>query len=192
VVFRGVERLLIEIGGVTTIVMGTLLYRWGVRRPQQLEAAGSGFSFALKNAAPGSVLALFGMSVLLVGLSRPLDVRTSESSYSPATEDPTGPSGKQGAVSVNYHSGTDRALQELDRIATLPALPSDRAHEELENSKCIANGALSLLELPAELTQFFQDVREASDTADPAVSLARLSQRARQVKLTLRPKASSQ
>jgi hypothetical protein len=78
--FRGIERLVIELGAITTIVMGTLLYRWGIQGAQEVEASASGFSFKLKNAAPGSVLALFGMVVLVVGLRSPLELsRTSQS-----------------------------------------------------------------------------------------------------------------
>jgi len=72
--FRGVERMIIELGGIAAMVMGTLLYRWGIKGPQDVEASGAGFTFKLGNAAPGSVLALFGMWILLNGLSHPLQI----------------------------------------------------------------------------------------------------------------------
>ena len=190
VVFRGAERLLIEVGGLTTIVLGTLLYRWGIRSPQQLEASGSGFSFALKNAAPGSVLALFGMTVLVVGLMRPVDIKTSqasETSISAATTDTaaTQYQSKQDALSVNYNSAADRAVKELDRLATLPELAGEPARETLQDSRCAARGVLMVSELPRELAQFFEQVHEAPRTGDPAAILAQLSAEARRVKQAL-------
>jgi hypothetical protein len=188
VVFRGAERLLIEVGGLTTIVLGTLLYRWGIRSPQQLEASGSSFSFALKNAAPGSVLALFGMTVLVVGLMRPVDIRSSqeaETSVSAATDDAAPKSRSQDTLSVNYNSAIDRARKELDRLATLPELASEPARETLQDSRCAARGVLTVSELPRELTLFFEQVHEAPQTGDPAATLARLSAEARRVKQTL-------
>jgi hypothetical protein len=186
VVFRGAERLLIEVGGLTTIVLGTLLYRWGIRSPQQLEASGSGFSFALKNAAPGSVLALFGMTVLVVGLLRPVEIKSSqeaETSISAARSAIAAPQYReQQALSVNYSGAVDRALKELDRLATLPELSGDPARETLQDSRCAARGVLAVSELPSQLSEFFQHVHEAPQAGDAAATLARLSAEARRVK----------
>jgi len=76
-ILRGIERIVIEIGGITSIVMGTLLYKWGVKGREEVDAEGLGFAFKLRNAAPGTVLAFFGMSILVVGLRSPLEFSTS-------------------------------------------------------------------------------------------------------------------
>jgi hypothetical protein len=65
---RGIERLVISAGGVAALVMGTLLYRWGVQGRTDVNAEGGGYSFKMVNAAPGGLLGLFGMCILVVSL----------------------------------------------------------------------------------------------------------------------------
>lgn len=75
--FRGVERLLVVMGAIACIVLGTLLFRWGVRGTSSVGAEAAGQKIQLTNAAPGTILALFGMVVMLTALISPtrIDLR---------------------------------------------------------------------------------------------------------------------
>ncbi len=78
--FRGIERLLIVAGAIACVVLGTLLFRWGVRGASSVGAEGAGHKLQLTNAAPGTVLALFGMIVMLTGLLTPTKIDLKNSS----------------------------------------------------------------------------------------------------------------
>ena len=192
-VFRGAERLLIEVGALTTIILGTLLYRWGVRSPQQLEASGSGFSFALRNAAPGSVLALFGMTVLVVGLTRPIDARYAREAITQPLPTETGVSSARDAVkeeqrqalSFTYHELPDAVRQELDLIGSLRDVEPKLAAQLLRERRQFAAALLAQARLPSEVLAFFQRVSEAPDTQDAAATLTQLSDAARRAKAKL-------
>jgi hypothetical protein len=68
---RGLERLLIEAGAILCVVAGTLLYRWNVAGDMEASGTAGGASVKLSHAAPGSVLALFGMVIMVVALTNP-------------------------------------------------------------------------------------------------------------------------
>lgn len=72
--FRGMERLLIQVGGLMSIGLGVLLFRWGVQGATDVEGKGLGFDLKVKNAAPGTMLALFGMVILVAGIGQPATV----------------------------------------------------------------------------------------------------------------------
>lgn len=74
VMARVVERIIIELGAIAAMVMGVLLYRWGIKGRSDLSAEGEGFTFKMTNAAPGALLAFFGMAILIVGLRSPVHV----------------------------------------------------------------------------------------------------------------------
>jgi hypothetical protein len=76
--YRALERILIEVGAIVCVVLGALLYRTSMGGTSQVNAEGKGFKISLTNATPGSVLALFGMTVMVFGLIRPLKASQQE------------------------------------------------------------------------------------------------------------------
>lgn len=58
--FRGVERILIELGAIACVVMGTLLFRMRITSKADIEADVAGAKFKITETAPGLVMALFG------------------------------------------------------------------------------------------------------------------------------------
>jgi hypothetical protein len=70
--FRGIERILIQFGAIGCIVAGVMLYRWGIAGTTDATGGNGVFKFEVKNAAPGSVLAMFGMIIMAVALGSPL------------------------------------------------------------------------------------------------------------------------
>lgn len=147
-VFRGVERLLIEAGGITAIVLGTWLYLRGVAGPQAGETHGPGFAFKLRNAAPGSVLALFGMLVLVAGLTNPLKIGVTQELDS---------LGRQSKVSANKAAEVLAAhVAEADRLLSEAERSNDKP-------------------LPEPVAALLNQVRDARNAPDPSAALQRLA-----------------
>jgi len=71
-IMRGLERLIIQAGAIVLVVVGALLFKWGISGAASLSAEGRGIRFSLLNAAPGLFFALFGMAVMGVGTWRQL------------------------------------------------------------------------------------------------------------------------
>lgn len=84
--FRGIERLLIVSGAIACVVLGTLLFRWGIRGTTSFGAEGAGNKIQLSNAAPGTILALFGMIVMVVSIASPFKIDVKAPPASPVTE----------------------------------------------------------------------------------------------------------
>lgn len=185
VVFRGIERLVIEVGAVTAIIMGTLLYRWGVQGQQQIEASGSGFAFALKNAAPGSILATFGMTVLVVGLIRPVEIREATGETQVAAATTLTSKTETHTVSATYASPVERARQEIDLFCAMSELPRERSQAILVERKQVAARLLEEASMPPPSAAFFRRVVDASETGDVTATLSQLSAAARETKLQL-------
>jgi hypothetical protein len=79
VICRGVERLIILAGAIVCILCGMLLYKWGTSGVSQLVAESAKFRLRLTNAAPGLLMGLFGVAVLVFALLNSLSVELSES-----------------------------------------------------------------------------------------------------------------
>ncbi len=94
VLFRGIERSLVVIGGIACIVVGAILYKWGVAGDASLKLEQDKLKFQLLNASPGLFFGLFGVAVLLYSLANPF-------SYKPPA--PTGGSSPPSAgAELNY------------------------------------------------------------------------------------------
>ena len=212
--FRGIERILIELGAITTIVLGTLLYRWGVQGPPKagggdVEASGAGFAFKLTNAAPGSVLAAFGMIVLSVGMASPLKLSrkdTHERTQRESSHDTGGGSegdggrptaGEHTAGTTDKHvveeSATYRNLPgvvglEIDALGGLIAPPAGEAGEILSQHRRDANTLLvAQPQLPTPVVALLQSVRDAPAVEGKAarLKLEELAAAARKLKAEL-------
>jgi hypothetical protein len=66
------ERLLVDLGGIIAIVLGTLLFRWGVAGNASLVVNAQRTKLRLVNAAPGTLLALFGCALLSLSFVKPI------------------------------------------------------------------------------------------------------------------------
>lgn len=72
--FRGLERIIIQLGGITLVILGFLLYKWGVTGKASLSVERSGVRFQLLNGAPGLFFALFGAAILCLGIYMQLEL----------------------------------------------------------------------------------------------------------------------
>ena len=69
IVIRGIERIIIQCGGLLLVVLGILLFKWGITEKSSLTIKRKGFKFQLLNATPGVLLALFGTVVFIIGIN---------------------------------------------------------------------------------------------------------------------------
>jgi hypothetical protein len=116
--FRGIERLLIQAGAITSIVLGVFLYKWGIQGSTELDGESVGFKFKLKNAAPGSVLALFGMAIMIAGIS------TQASVSQPVIDQSLQPGAPGGGSSGNQPPKTDPKDDAAGATSDPPAPPA--------------------------------------------------------------------
>jgi hypothetical protein len=167
--FRGVERLLIEAGAIVCVVLGTWLYRAGVAGATQVAAEGLGFKFKMANAAPGTVLAFFGMAIMIVGLMKPLEVTSGGEAKSPASNEtkkappPVNPS-------VTYGDGVSALVELLGRIQQRPSPPDAQSarvalRDLAEESK--TKGCSPIL---VETAQFCSTLAEAGGGSSAALN----------------------
>jgi hypothetical protein len=125
---RGLERLLVVAGGITAIVVGALLYRWGVGGQASLSVEHDRLKMQLLNASPGLFFGLFGSAILIWSLVSPLRYTSpADGSGAPATE--TGPQ-------VVYGARAD-ALQRLAEAAADadPTLDAPLLRRQLQELK---------------------------------------------------------
>jgi len=68
--YRGIERILSTLSGLVAIVLGGLLYKWGIFDKTEVNLQGGKLapSVVLKNASPGVIFCLFGMVLLAYGI----------------------------------------------------------------------------------------------------------------------------
>lgn len=71
---RGIERIIIQLGALLLILLGVLLFKWGISGNASLILEKKGFKFQLLNGTPGLFLALFGLVVLVTGINGKLVV----------------------------------------------------------------------------------------------------------------------
>jgi len=123
---RGLERVAIVLGGITAIVLGALLFRWGVSGAASLKVQHDQLKVQLLNAAPGVFFAFFGAGVLLWGLNNPLDYQL------PAAE-----TGGEGAayqgLQLTYGASRQAINSLLDDLLRLdPGMAEPRLKAQLE------------------------------------------------------------
>ena len=176
VLFRGIERLVIESAAVVCIVLGALLLRWGVLPPQRLDVSGSTFRLSFKNAAPGSLFALFGMGVLLAGLASPLSMNISREQVplparevAPADESDgltrTTP-GQARVVKATYSSLLTESQRLVDALARTPEAPDGKARTLLDSHSATASRLLNRPCFSPAMSEFLERVRDARSQAD--------------------------
>ena len=61
ILIRGIERIIIQFGGLLLIFLGVLLFKWGVSGNASLILEKKGFKFQLLNGAPGLFLLCLGL-----------------------------------------------------------------------------------------------------------------------------------
>ena len=125
ILIRGLERLLATGGGIVALILGALLFRWGVSGEASLVAQHDQTKLQLTNASPGILVALFG--ALLLGSSL----------FSPLRIDPAAAASvAQAAQSVRIAYSEDesplRAFLE-QAMATDPSLPPRDLQAQLRN-----------------------------------------------------------
>jgi hypothetical protein len=189
--FRGVERLLIEAGAIVCVVSGARLLKSpglpakptkkaGSNEPAanaapedgtDFSAAGLGVNLKLDNAAPGSVLALFGMAIMGVALACPAKVNDLIPEASP--DDKSAPiAGKLGNAvppALAASGGAPHHAEAVERNGTEQASDGG-TNAKTENSRRIGS-SIQYAEKQAELSQFVTRVASANP-ADSAVALA--------------------
>lgn len=171
--FRGFERLLIELGAIGCVVLGTLLFRWGVRGTSTVGAEGAGHKLQLTNAAPGTILALFGMIVMLTALISPTKIDLKVSA------EPSAP--KAATASMNASVPSTGGMP----LGTTPAIASAPSTHALSVSPPAAKaGSLSILygNNPTAVKQLLTDLQavqlKSLEPEQAAVLIADFRQRA--------------
>lgn len=157
--FRGIERLAIQVGAIGCIAAGTLLYRWGVQGNSNFSGEGAGFKFQLGNAAPGTVLALFGMIIMGVGLANPAHF----------DEKPSG----EVALDASAPPKTGAA-----QPTTAPSGPAQSAPNPSVTPPSPGT-SLSYAGTTSDVGRLVQRLSEEGGTADPEKELAAVSSRAK-------------
>jgi hypothetical protein len=75
VVFRGIERLIISSAGLSIIIVGLFLFKWGLSGAASIVVQAKSIKFQLLNASPGVIVVLFGTFLLYNGYSTRLEVK---------------------------------------------------------------------------------------------------------------------
>ena len=83
---RGLERLLLSLGGFFSILLGTALFKWGIFDKTTLFADAGQWKAQIWNASPGLLFCLFGVVVLCYSLANPLEYDTESNGKTPAPE----------------------------------------------------------------------------------------------------------
>jgi hypothetical protein len=153
---RGAERLLIEAGAITCIVLGTRLFRDVRARASELSVKAPGYELQLREAAPGTFLALFGVCVLIYGLfaQAHLAVESIAAHGTSAAETLAEPRQKS---SLLYGDEVQQSEQLLDRLKTLELDVTQDPRAIFENfskeARDIGPAKALLCDVYAELTR---------------------------------------
>ena len=133
---RGIERLAIIAGGVCCIVLGGMLYKWGVFDRMSIKASGQEgdqrkFSFSLQDASPGIVCCILGVVLLAISMWRSLELTV------PDIKDSKG-------VTVVFGSANsqERVSQMEGVLRTIVQYESSPSENEFQNIKSSASAAL--------------------------------------------------
>jgi hypothetical protein len=170
-VFRGLERLMIEAGAICCVVLGGLLFRWGIQGASNIGGEGAGFKLRLDSVAPGTVLGLFGMSVMGIALFRPLeiDLRTEARPAADVAAPPSDPG--PAALKISFAASSQACQALMLDISALGvdqrALPQPRA--ALQRFALRAADLRSATSEHLEFLRSLADSRAASDDEALAV-----------------------
>lgn len=74
ILLRGIERILVTLGGFTLIIMGLFLFKWGLSGLANLCIETNKFKFRLLNASPGIMVTFFGAALLFSTILNPLKI----------------------------------------------------------------------------------------------------------------------
>jgi hypothetical protein len=126
--FRGIERMLIVSASILSLVLGALLFKWGIFVPSNFSIGTEGgekvgkFKLTFDNAAPGTLFALFAAFVLCVSLFSPAtreQSSTKDVSSPSATEPGIIPSGNESTHKSWRYADPQKITEFLDQILTL-------------------------------------------------------------------------
>jgi len=158
--YLAIFRLAMIAAGIASIILGYKLFARGVfPRPHNgsgtdFKGEGAGIKFKLKNAAPGTVFALFGAIIICVMyLSGPPEV-TLENIYNPATSDSTLVSQQvkmRSDAANSLQAALDRAIQAQQANDTTTAISASL--EAIKSTDLALNQAAWLLQAKGELDQ---------------------------------------
>ena len=74
-IFRGIERIMTSMGGWAIIIMGILVFKWGLSGEANLFIETKRFTFRLLNAGPGVLVTLFGAFLLISNQFNKLEIK---------------------------------------------------------------------------------------------------------------------
>lgn len=141
---RVVERLLITISGLLTIVMGWNLFRAGVIDAQSFDfAKDKDFSIKVAKIGPGVLFAFFGISIFAINLLHPITIQPSEQvgeAHSGADK------GKTGQSSITFYGNSDKEKLELAKAINTVRNNLKQATESTPERKKKSDAALEVLE----------------------------------------------
>jgi hypothetical protein len=180
-IFRGFERLMIEAGAICCVVLGGLLFRWGIQGSSNIGGEGPGFKLRLDSVAPGSVLALFGMSVMAIALFRPVevDLRTEPR---PAADMAAAPSGPAPAALKISFAGNSQACQAL--MLDISSLDIDRGAQQPRAAlQRFALRAADLRSATSDHLEFLSSLADSTAASDDEALAVLSRHRARAIEL---------
>jgi|GEM_PF-7040715 len=131
--YRGIERIIVAIGSVVMIVLGGLLYKWGILDKTDMKVAGGklGFGIALRNASPGVLFCLFGFLAFYWSLSRQVIVEQEAKDL--------GKSIKQVNENIKVTYDEEKVAGVNDFLDKVTATDSPPSKEQFDNMKSEAN-----------------------------------------------------
>jgi hypothetical protein len=134
--FRGIERMLVVLGGIASILVGAVLYKWGVAGEASLKLERDQVKFQLINASPGIFFALFGAAILVWSLVQPFSYKVASGPASHTSE--------RGDVEIVYAQSVERLEGFLQKVAGVdPTLDKPLLRRQLENLKAEAGQLLN-------------------------------------------------
>lgn len=142
-IFRGVERLLVDMGGIASITFGFLLFKKSINEIGELFAKHGTTELTLRNVGPGVMFAAFGMAILIGALLSPIEIKNGSSTLKAQASDQAssvswGLGGKQ---PEDWKSSYTQGFYNINKAMTfLDSPPKDQ--KELEESRMVSQNLL--------------------------------------------------
>jgi hypothetical protein len=126
--FRGFERLIIELFAGASLFLGWHLFSIGKVAKQTGEFAFKDWHISLQRVGPGIFFALFGASILIIGLFKPLEIH--DASQSPTLLSNNSKNEQdEGRINMSYLGNNGMSLKSVQAINTVEEISKSFAYQ---------------------------------------------------------------